>query len=164
MDVSLQEEIYREYYPKIFSYIRNRISDRNDAEDLTSEVFTRVIEKYDSYDQGKASLSTWIYQITKNAVIDFYRKYKTVEELPGEILDDTRIDKALLCEETLAELEKALKALPKRQREIIIYRYYHEYTFKDIEKLLSMSYGIIKYQHKKALETLKDILAENNTV
>ena len=66
-----KEKIYAEYFEKVTGYIRSHIENIQDREAIASEVFLKVYAKLDSYDERKASLSTWIYTITKNTVIDY---------------------------------------------------------------------------------------------
>lgn len=63
--VFLKDEIYLLYKEKVSAYVRNRISDAYAAEDIVSEVFMKVYQKLECYDESRASLSTWIYIITK---------------------------------------------------------------------------------------------------
>lgn len=154
-DASTQEQIYRDYYDKVFAYTINRTRSREDAEDLTSEIFIKVYNKLESFDDKKAQLSTWIYQIAKHSVIDYYRRYKQNEELPEEITNEDEIDQDLLNEESLSELAAALQKLPEEQRDIIINRYYYGHTLQEIAKMMSLSYGVTKLRHKEALMRLR---------
>ena len=154
-DTSTQEQIYRDYYDKVFAYTVNRTRSREDAEDLTSEIFIKVYNKLESFDEKKAQLSTWIYQIAKHSVIDYYRRYKLSEELPEEITNDEDLDENLLNEEALSELASALQKLPVEQRDIIINRYYYGHTLQEIAEMMSLSYGVTKLRHKEALFRLR---------
>ena len=75
------EQIYADYYPKVSAYVRSKIANHHDAEDLVSAVFAKVVQKLDSYDPQKASLSTWVYTITRNTVTDFFRTHRTMVAL-----------------------------------------------------------------------------------
>ena len=101
-------EIYREYQPRVMGYICARVCPRSDAEDLCSEVFEKVHLKLEGYDPSKASVSTWIYTITRNCVIDHFRRRRPSEELDESLSSDFQVDDALLREETLDELADAL--------------------------------------------------------
>ncbi len=68
-----KENLYEEYYRKVFGYIQSRVRTRQDAEDLCADVFVNLYEKFDTYDQSKSRLSTWIFSVTRNTVIDYYR-------------------------------------------------------------------------------------------
>ena len=64
------EQIYAKFKDKVARYIYGKIPNEHDAEDLTSDVFVKVFKGLSGFDETKASLSTWIYRITQNAVID----------------------------------------------------------------------------------------------
>ncbi|MCR5212039.1 MAG: RNA polymerase sigma factor [Lachnospiraceae bacterium] len=159
---SIQEQLYRDYHDKIYSYVFYRVNSKEDAEDLVSEIFIKVIDKLDTFDEGKAGYSTWIYQIAKNQIVDYYRGRKIQEELPEELLDDSSLEEGYLNEETLSELAAALESLPKAMRDIIIYRYYHEKSLQEISEIMSLSYGAVKLRHRDALLRLKDMLGFEN--
>ena len=159
MAVLSSEEIYRDYRNKVFSYIRSRINSYQDAEDLCEDVFVKVYHKYETYDDTKSKLSTWIFNITRNTVIDYYRTHK--EEL--EIIDNYDYPEEpddSLDEETLEELATALKTLSTELRDIIILHYYEGYTLKQVSEKMKMTYGITKLRHAEALRKLKKILKE----
>ena len=84
------EQIYTEYYGKVMGYIRARVRGKADAEDLCAEVFEKIQRKLGDYDQTKAGVSTWIFTITRNTVIDSFRRKRPSEELDENISDDTR--------------------------------------------------------------------------
>ena len=74
------DRIYTEYSGKVMGYIRARIRSSAEAEDLHSEVFEKVLKKIGEFDPSKASLNTWIFTITRNTVIDYFRKTRPTEE------------------------------------------------------------------------------------
>ena len=98
------DSIYQEYSGKVMGYISARVQRRADAEDLCSEVFEKVFRKMEGYDQEKASVGTWIYTITRNTVIDYFRKNRPTAELDENIASDGEVDDSLLNNETLSEL------------------------------------------------------------
>ena len=95
-------------------HIRPRINNPADAEDLHSAVFTKVYEKFSSFDQTKASISTWVYTIARNTLIDFFRTHRIHDELGDEDMVEEDAFQGILTEETLDELAEALKKLPER--------------------------------------------------
>ena len=104
-----KEELYIEYADKVMGYIRSKITNQADAEDLHSTVFLKVYQKFDTFDQTKASVSTWIYTITKNTVTDFFRTRHVHSEIEEDILDEGDEYQGILDEETLNELADALR-------------------------------------------------------
>jgi len=153
-----RENLYEEYYQKVFGYIRSRVRTYQDAEDLCADVFVKVYEKLDTYDQSKSRISTWIFSVTRNTVIDYYRTYHLNEELPDEFKDSISEDEPILDDDSLETLASALKKLSEEERAIIVMRYYHGDSLQDISKKMKMSYGITKLRHRSALAKLKKLL------
>lgn len=91
-----KEKIYREYHGKVYGYILSKIGNPQDAEDIAFEVFLKVYEKLDTYDETKSSLSTWIFTITRNKLTDFYRTRKVFEEIPENGTDSFSVEEMYL--------------------------------------------------------------------
>ena len=155
------EEIYEKYKDKVLGYIRNHVNSPEDAEDLCSDVFVKIYSKIDTFDESKASLSTWIYAMTSNTVIDFYRTNHIHSEIPEDLAEDkSLIEDEVLNSESLEELAKALRALPQEQMDIIVLRYYKGLTLQEVAEKMNLSYGVTKLRHREALGRLKDLLGE----
>lgn len=152
------EMIYSAYSGKVMGYIMARVQRRADAEDLCADVFEKVYRKFGDYDKGKASVSTWIFTITRNTVIDYYRKSRPVEDLDEGIADDTAIDADLLQAETLDELAEALAKLPQELQDIVVLMYYDRKPLTEIARMMHLSYGAVKLRHQKALNMLRKSL------
>ena len=152
------EQIYAAYSGKVMGYIMARVQHRADAEDLCADVFEKVFRRIDEYDQEKASLSTWIFTITRNTLIDHFRKSKPTEDLDENLSDDSTVDASLLEQETLSELAAALNLLPQELRDIVVLLYYDRKPMTEIAELMHLSYGAVKLRHQKALTLLKKTL------
>ena len=152
------EAIYLQYYNKVMGYIHSRIRNRADAEDICSDVFEKVQRKLPEFDSAKASVSTWIFTITRNTVIDHYRRSKPVEELDENLSDNAELDESLLNNETLSELAEALRALPEELRDIIVLRYYDGKPLTEVAEIMGLSYGAVKLRHQNALQILRQRL------
>lgn len=152
------EKIYAEYSSKVLRYVRSKISNLQDAEDVCSSVFLKVQRGLALYDDSKASLSTWIYSIARNAVIDFYRRFREPELLKEEIACTEDGFEEVCNDETLNELAAALENLSPRESDIIVLHYYSGKSLKEIAKLMQMSYSNMKSLHKQALSRLKKLL------
>ena len=149
------EKIYDQYSGKVMGYIAARVQRRADAEDLCADVFEKAYKKIDAYDESKASLSTWIFTITRNTVIDYFRRNKVMDEPDENIAAEGEIDDNLLTQETLSELAAALNKLPEDLQDIIVLAYYDGKPLTEIAMMMRMSYGAVKLRHQKALGLLK---------
>ena len=154
-----QGEIYKQYRDKVFGYVKNHVNSIEDAEDITSDIFVKIYSKLDTYDESKAALSTWIYSMTSNTVIDFYRTNHIHSEIPEDLTDDrSTIEDEILTNESLDELADALATLPQELLDIIVLRYYKGLTLQEIAKKMNLSYGVTKLRHREALGKLRDLL------
>lgn len=152
------EQVYQDYSRKVMSYIRTKISNPTEAEDLHSVVFTKVFEKFSSFDQSKASVSTWVYTVARNTLIDFFRTRKIHDELGDEDVVEENAFQGILDEETLGELAQALERLPERERDLIVMHYYNNMQLKEIALKMHMSYSNCKLVHNKALMKLRQYM------
>ena len=158
----VMEKIYLEYREKVFRYVRGKVRNTADAEDVTSEIFLKVLSSLDSYDEEKSTLSTWIYTITHNTVCNYYR------ERSKRALS---IDENALCSDTddgvMSEIENeilkenlaiALETLTEREQDIIVLYYYHEIPLRDIAIKMGITYTNAKYIKHQAINKLKHIM------
>ena len=151
-------QIYAEYSGKVMGYIRARIRSSAEAEDLHSEVFEKILKKIEEFDSSKASLNTWIFTITRNTVIDHFRRTKPSEELDENLSDNVELDEDLLNTETLSELAAALRKLPQQMMDIIVLRYYDGKPLTEIAEMMNLSYGAVKLRHQNAVLMLRQAL------
>ena len=149
--LNLKEKIYTEYFKKVTGYIQSHVENDQEREDIVSEVFLKIYAKLESYDESKASLSTWIYTITKNTVIDYYKSRKNHEVLTESILTEDSRD----IDIELNNLSDALAKLDEKERDLIILHYYNGYTLKCVAKMMNISYIYAKVIHKKAISELR---------
>ena len=78
------DEIWKEHQDKLTFFIRSRILNRCDADDVLHDVFVKVRVKSGSL-RDRSKIRSWIYQITRNAIIDYYRKHRKTVELPEDL-------------------------------------------------------------------------------
>ena len=153
-----KEALYREYNKKILYYIMGKGIERSDAEDLCDNIFVKFYNSLSSFDPAKSAPSTWLYRITQNTIIDFFRARKQFSELNENLMfEDSSFDE-VLTEESLTELSNALMKLDLRSRTLVVAVYYDGKTLKEAAAQLEMSYSNSKIVMKKALAELKEIL------
>ena len=74
------DDIWSEYHLRLLGFIKQRVTEK-DAEDVLQDVFVKIHSRLDRLDE-KAKIESWIFQITRNTVIDYYRSKKPTEPLP----------------------------------------------------------------------------------
>ena len=158
MTAEEKERLYAGYKVKVLSYIRSRVFNASDAEDLCGDVFVKAFSAADSFDPSKASAGTWLYSITRNTVIDYFRRFHPTEGIPEEISDGDLPEDAILGTETLEELAAALERLPTELTDVIVLHYYDGMPLTRVAVTLGISYGAVKIRHNKALSLLRSAL------
>lgn len=158
-------EIFSPYHKEIYNFILSRIGyDKETAEDLFQEVMYRVWEKRDSYNPARASLRTWLYQVTRNYLIDTYRrtnKERTIinlhkiEELVADQLP--KWDSEILATEVI----KTTMMLKEIEQEYIHLRYVQEMTYSEIAAIVGKRENTVKVATHRAIRKLKKIVNEN---
>lgn len=164
------ESIYEAYYQKVKFFVMKKVGDQDAVEDLVSDIFLKISSNMDRYDPEKAAISTWVYTIANNTVLDYYRTRKVHGQIPEEngengslpesLVDAEELDAGLIAAERLEELAAAMEQIPQRSRDIIILHYYGGLTLKEAAQKMGMSYANIKLVHKKALLQLRSIMTE----
>lgn len=154
------ERVYIEFKDKVTRYVRGKIGSEYDSEDVVSDVFVKVFNGLSDFNENKASLSTWIYTITRNAVIDYFRASKQLCELPEELCSEDETEQNIINTEMLERLADALERLDERERDVIVLHYYGGRTLKDIARTMGISYSYIKLIHSNALKALRKYIDE----
>lgn len=154
------EELYEEYFPKIYNYIFYRILRREDTEDLVSETFMKAAKNMHRFDDKKASFKTWIFHIAKNTLTDFYRKQKKEASLDDEnarveiaVDFDVQFDRIALPKRRA--LLRELMGLKEKERMILYYRYFEGYKNREIAKRLGMNESTVGTVLGRTLKKLR---------
>jgi RNA polymerase sigma-70 factor (ECF subfamily) len=154
-------EIYEQHQPAVFRYVYYRVADVSVAEDLTSAVFTRLVEKIDGYRYRGRPLLAWIYTIARNVVVDYHRRAERSRVVPLDTqLADDSLDVERAVERRLAEsrLAAAMAELTEEQRQVILLRFIEGMSCEEAGRLLDKSTGAVKALQHRALAALARIL------
>jgi RNA polymerase sigma factor (sigma-70 family) len=153
------EELYREFLPRIYAYIRVQIGSTADAEDVTSEVFIHAYEAYGRYRPDASTPAAWLFRIARNATLDHHRRSGRRDRLQQTLARQpaTAEDPAQVAEDRLryAELLGAVSDLTEGQREAISLRHVG-LTFAEIGALLDCSEDAAKMLYHRGIRALKD--------
>jgi len=168
-DESSFYEIVTRYTNPLYNFIARLIYDREEAHDLTQEVFVRVWKNIKSFDRQR-SFKTWIFSIARNLAIDRLRKHKAIQfsdilfatDAPyEETLADTELlpDELFSRTELTQELERAFKKIHPAHVEIILLHLVEEMTFEEIGQVLGEPMNTIKTRYRRALAHLRKELS-----
>ena len=151
-------DIYNRYQPSVFTYIFYKVSDQEIAEDLTAEVFTRMLANLSRYTPRGKPILAWLYTIARNLVIDHYRQNKSASHLPlmEDLVDGDNNHPVKLTEDRLAHecLSRVLKHLTEEQRQVILLRFIENREVSELAEILGKNERAIRSLQHRALVAL----------
>ena len=154
------EDIYQRYYSKVLSYLLSRVRPPEEAEDVCSEVFEKVLRGLNTYDESRGAISTWIYRIAHNAVLDHVRRRCPTEELDEGLVSEDLLEDTLLHNENLDALAAALERLDDVAHDVIILHYYEGCTLPEVSERMGIPYRTVFRREQEALAQLRFLLKD----
>jgi len=157
-------ELFERYAPALLRFTDRMLSDRGAAEEVTQEVFVKVISRAHQYD-GRAGVASWLFAIAANACRDRRRRDRRAAIVPLEAVAEPRargegIEASMVSDQRRAAVRKALSQLSEEQREALVLARYHGMPYAEIAQTLAISVGAVKTRIVRAVETLKAHFAE----
>lgn len=153
------ETFYEQNYKRVLYYVRNKIDNMEDAEDLVAEVFLYCYTHYDEYTPDKSSITTWLYMIVNSRIKNYYRDHKShvdLDSLSGILPDDrVDLDAGVYIEQLHTSLMAAIKKLPERQQKIVMLRYFEEKTNDEIARIMNLTPVNVRVLLSRSLDTLE---------
>ncbi len=153
------EAVYRENYHAIFRYLKNKVGNIHDAEDLTTEVFLYCYQNYEQYDVLRSSVATWLFLVANSRLKNYYRDKKEhieFSELEEQLFtDNPDMDQAAWLEELRRILGEKLVQLSDRQRRVIVMRFFQQKEFNEIAARLNTTPGNVRVILSRALDRLE---------
>jgi RNA polymerase sigma-70 factor (ECF subfamily) len=152
-------EIWNDYCCRLLAFIRGKVSNEAESEDILQEVFLRVHEGL-CCREAVSSLDSWIYRVARNLVIDHYRKRRPAEDLPADIPaaqssmeEDPRVQLAFSLKETIDEL-------PQPYRDALIATEYDGLSQRQLAEREGISLSGAKSRVQRGREKLRQLLLE----
>jgi len=163
--------LYEIYFARIHNYILRRAGDIDLAEDLTSQVFMKVLDNIQKFEWRGLPFSAWLYRIASNVLMTHYRKNKhqsvvDLDDISFMMVDSelTPLEKAKEQDETIENnlkyksVKKALIKIKPKYAEIIVFKFFEKKGNSEIAEILSISEGNLRIRLFRALKELKKIL------
>ena len=152
--------LYRRHYEAVFRYCVHRLFERHLAEDVTSAVFLKVVEKFHSFKGTELQFRNWLYKIATNAVNDHLRKSARRNTLIKDIGCCVKNpDSTNFPDENLALLKQAMFELKPKYQTIITLRFFENLKLIEIAEMLGSSPGTVRSQLARALAKLRKKLS-----
>ncbi len=155
--------LFDRHHVKLFNYFVRLTGDRMLSEDLTQDVFLRMLRFRHTY-KGKGSFTSWMFQIARNISIDFFRKNKKIDSLDDRFLEIESEHPTPLDESSKKEqvhlLQKAMLKLSPHHREVLMLARFENMPLKDVAVVLNCPVNTVKVRVHRAVKELGAIYAE----
>ncbi|QBD82776.1 RNA polymerase sigma factor SigZ [Ktedonosporobacter rubrisoli] len=153
------EQVWEAFHTPLLQFIRKRVADSGTAEDLLQEVFLKIHQQVETLKEVK-KLESWVYQITRHAIIDYYRSTRPttrleepeVKALPEALPDDDIVSELFPC------VRAMINNLPEPDRQALVLTEYQGLTQKELSARLGLSFSGAKSRVQRAREKLRQML------
>lgn len=157
-------KLYDHYLAQIYRFIYIKVNQRETVEDLTHEVFLNAWQNIKGYRFQGFPFGSWLYQIARNRVIDFYRTRKNNVRLdnidPDTVKIENSIELALDQEFSLERILNAIRNLNHDQQDVLLMRFVEDLSHQEIAQALEKSEGAVRLIQHRALNELKELFKD----
>jgi RNA polymerase sigma-70 factor (ECF subfamily) len=171
-DESCLEILIKRHKQKLYNFIYSKILDRDLTEDIFQDTFIKVIRtlKLGNYNE-EGKFVSWVMRISHNLVIDHFRKNKRMKKFQTStdfdifsVLKDGALDAedSLIKNQIDEDVKNLIDFLPVDQKEVLIYRFYNDLSFKEISEKTGVSINTSLGRMRYALINLRSIIAKKN--
>ncbi len=162
-DLEALSTLYDSHINQVYRYSLARLGNVHDAEDVSEEIFLKMLAGLPNYQWRKVPFAAWLMRIARNEVVSFARRngrraHET--ELPEDLIDRASNDPAETTERALAleDLREAVALLPEAQREVITLRFASGLTIADTARALGKQENNVKVLQHKATQRLQSLM------
>jgi RNA polymerase sigma-70 factor (ECF subfamily) len=155
--------LYARYADNVFGYVRSILHDPHDAEDVTQQVFAKLLHVIGKYEERDVPFFAWVLRVARNLAVDHMRhqrmipveEVRTTTELGSDPVNDRRLSE---------DLREELSKLPRDQREVVLLRHVAGFSPPEIARLIGRSEGSVHGLHHRGRRTLAAGLVEHGIV
>jgi RNA polymerase sigma-70 factor (ECF subfamily) len=153
------EELYLIHFDRIYSYLHMSVGNRHDAEDLTTQVFVRMLESIGKFRWQSAPFSAWLFRIAHNLAMDHFRankRWQPEEEVPepdpgeGSAAEEEALQS--IGRQSMLEL---IEKLSHEQQQVLTLKFVFNFSNADAAMILDKTEGAIKSLQHRALASLQ---------
>ena len=155
-------QLYENNFERVYAFVARRVGDRDQAQDLTSDVFHSALKNLSRFEWRGAPFAAWLFRIAANAIADRGKRAAQLEAIKSHELheNDPAEEEDLAEVEHRARLFKLVEKLPADQRRVITMRFAHQKSIGEIARDLRRSEGAIKQLQFRGLQSLRTMVGE----
>jgi len=159
-------KLYEELFPKAFGFFFTRTGKRETAEDLSQDMFVRLVEKIESFDEQRGAFTAWFWRMARNLLIDHYR---LKHETPFSLFEESEVEAMAVTAMPdmdrrleYRKIQHVLKTLSDDERELFELRYVADVSYKEIAAILDKSEGALRVASLRVREKVKKALNDEH--
>ena len=166
-DQKSQTQLINLYWEAVFSFIMKKVQDIGVTDELTVQVFTKVLAKLQLYDP-EFQFKTWLLTIAQNTVIDYWRKSNNTQETTTENWQEIKTpyaqspEELLISEEEQQKIQHIILGMDSHYQKIIQLRFYEEKSLKEIAEELNLTLANTKVRIMRAKKILAELLKNHD--
>lgn len=151
------EKIWNDFNKELYNFIKKRVRNKDIADDLLQDVFEKIHLKLSTL-KNSDKLMSWVYQITRNSILDYYRRSRHFEEIPENLEEST--DSAIYNQDFITCLKPMLNHLPEKYREALNMTELGGLSQKEFAEKCGISYSGAKSRVQRGRHMLADLFRE----
>lgn len=154
-------QLYESNFERVYAFIARRVGDRDQAQDLTADVFHRALKNLSRFEWRGAPFAAWLFRIAANAIADRGKRAAQLETIKMREVAEHEVSSADMAEaEHRARLYKLVEKLPADQRRVITLRFAQQKSIAEIAKDIGRSEGAVKQLQFRGLQSLRTMVGE----
>jgi RNA polymerase sigma-70 factor, ECF subfamily len=158
--VMTTERVWEEFHPKLKQFVLRRVPDEQSSEDILQDVFLKIHTRIDTL-RNEEKLQSWIYQIARNTIADYYREHRATSELSeAPLLLEEPAAEDDIVKELIPSIKVMVDSLPPDYREALLLTEYEGLTQRELAQRLGLSLSGAKSRVQRAREKLKNMLLD----
>jgi RNA polymerase sigma-70 factor (ECF subfamily) len=164
------EELFEQHSEKLFAYLRQHTSTREDAEDVLVDTFMAALADTKFAHLPESGQVAWLWRVARNKVVDTFRKATVRRSIPLEQVDETPCEEdardpeqAALRQDEQREMHDLLQALPELQQEVLRLRFGYDLRSGEIAAILGKREDAVRAMLSRSMNTLRQLYAQRST-
>ena len=155
-------ELYARHLDAIYRYVRFRIINEADAEDMTEEVFVKAWEALPAYRIGEHPFTSWLYRIAHNLAVDYHRKRQpeSSPEMDDQHGGGGHVEDVITHRQQVTDLVAAVQELDDSEQDVVILRFVEGYSHDEVAAMIGKSANATRVIQHRALAKLGKVLKE----
>jgi RNA polymerase sigma-70 factor, ECF subfamily len=160
-------KLYDAFADRVYGFVRGRVRDERDAEELTETVFLKAWQALPGFEERGVPFAAWLLRIARNAIVDGHRRstrepaWAAAEEA-DDLADEVRLDEEVFRRLDGERVRGALALLTEEQYSVVAMRFLMGLTLRDTAAAMDRTEGAVKALQHRALRTLARLLAEES--